>query len=143
MAYILQVGSKRIEGAYRFLKNNARTYVSGPTTTKGYGLANTLTDHKLYEAANALALNEAFLYASPDDVMFSHESLWHFTERALFTPVKASVHPDNVSGQILGVALNNPAFMRGAVMPIMAIVTVGSVVIIFYSLGDENCSSYL
>lgn len=99
-------------------------------------MANTLSPFQLYEAANALALNEAFLYAGPNDVMFSHEALWHYTDRLVFEPTKASVNPDSLPGQTLGVILENPVFMRGAVMPIMAIVTVASVVIIFYSLGD-------
>lgn len=80
-------------------------------------------------AANALALGERFLFAGPDDVMFSHESLWHYCDRLVHGLVKAVVHPDNRSDQSLGQALNDPALMRGAVMPLMAIVTVGSEVI--------------
>lgn len=134
----MKEAGRQITGVHRHIKNNSRTYVFGPTQTGGYGLLPTLSDHDLYVAANALALNETFLYAGPGDVMFSHGLLGQYAERLVFGFLKASANPDGVSNQTLGDALKDPAFKRGAVMPLMAIVTVGSEVILFYSSGDQN-----
>lgn len=137
MQWIKDKARDRISGIHHFIKSNARTYVAGLIANNGYGLLTTLKPEEAYKQAVKLLTDDAFLRAGPGAVLFSHPALWHYAYRLLFMFLRSAVHPDGFSGDTLGGFLKMKEFMKGAVMPLMVIVTVGCEVSSSYSLGDQ------
>lgn len=75
-----------------------------------------------------------------DAVKFTRELLGDFARRLVTDTIRVGVHPQGLSGENLGDVTGDPAFQPGAVIPLMAIVTVASQVESLYLLIKPDYS---